>query len=267
MTGAILRFGRDCGARFLAIQGLDRAMALAAQAFTALLPLLVVYGALVPIGEGQDFATRMIDRLHLSGASARSVKEAFASRSETAGSVTAIGVLLLVISALAFTRGLQRLFEGAYRQDKLGLRGTVYGLQWLGFAIVLLTLRPLLVSGLHGVVEAIAVLGLAVLLWLATPFLLLGRRLEWQRLVAGSLLTTAGMTALGIGSEIWLPRSITSLSKQFGFIGISFALVSWLFAAASVLVACAAIGAVIDERRQAPAATETERAPGPALTL
>jgi membrane protein len=248
---ATLGFGRDCLGRFLAVQGLDRAMALAAQAFTTLLPLLVVYGALVPAPDGEDFAQRIVVHLDLKGASARSVEQAFASSSDTVGSVTAIGVVLLVISALSFTRGLQRLFEGAYRLEARGMRGTVNGLQWLGFMAILLTIRPLVLGFLHGVGATIAALALGVVLWVATPFLLLGKRLDWHRLVPGSLLTTAGMTALGIGSAIWLPRSITALSKQFGFIGISFALVSWLFAAASVLVASASIAAAIDERRQA----------------
>src|ERR1700759_1690648 len=134
---ATVRFGRDCVERFFSVQGLDRAMALAAQAFTTLLPLLVVYGALVPAPNGADFADRVVKQLDLKGASASSVHQAFASKSETVGSVTAIGIVLLVISGLSFTRGLQRLFEGAYRLDKLGLRGTVPGLEWLAFLAVL----------------------------------------------------------------------------------------------------------------------------------
>lgn len=248
--GATLGFGRDCLTRFFAVQGLDRAMALAAQAFVALLPLLVVYGALVPTPDGQDFAERIIDRLDLHGASARSVEEAFASSSTTASSVTAIGIVLLVISALSFTRGLQRLFEGAFRLPKLGMRGTGYGLQWLLVMVVLLSLRPLVLGFLHNVAAAIAVLGFGVLLWLATPYLLLGKRIAWPRLVPAALLTTVGMTIYSATSFIWLPRTIESLSEQFGFIGISFALVSWLFAAASVLVVSASVGAVIDERRR-----------------
>src|SRR4051812_32067631 len=210
-------------------------MALAAQAFTALLPLLVVYGALVPSPSGEDFAQRINDRLELTGSAARSVEQAFASRSDTVGSVTAIGIILLVISALSFTRGLQRLFERSYLLEARGMRGTVNGLQWLAFMVVLLTVRPLVLGFLHGVWATAAALAVGVVGWLATPFLLLGKRLPWRRLVPGALLTTVGMTLLGIGSAIWLPHSITSLSKQFGFIGISFALIGWLFAAASVL--------------------------------
>src|SRR5690242_2698919 len=113
-TGTTILFGRDCAERFFAVQGLDRAMALAAQAFTTLLPLLVVYGALVPAPDGADFADRVVAKLELKGAAATSVHQAFAAPSETASSVTALGIVLLVISGLSFTRGLQRLFEGTY---------------------------------------------------------------------------------------------------------------------------------------------------------
>jgi membrane protein len=245
-----LAFGRDCIERFFSVQGLDRAMALAAQAFTALLPLLVVYGALVPTPDGEDFAARVIDRLDLQGASARSVEEAFASSSTTASSVTAIGLLLLVISALSFTRGLQRLYEGAFRLPALGIKGTGYGLQWLFVMAAVLSVRPLVLGFLHNAAAAVAALGFGVLLWLATPYLLLGKRIAWPRLIPAALLTALGMTIYTATSFIWLPRSIESLSEQFGFIGISFALVGWLFAASSVLVASASIGAVIDARRQ-----------------
>lgn len=248
-VGPTILFARDCVERFFAVQGLDRAMALAAQAFTTLLPLLVVYGALVPTPGGAGFADRVVDRLDLKGAAAASVHQAFASQSDTAGSVTAIGIVLLVISGLSFTRGLQRFFEGVYGLDKRGMRGTASGLEWLVFLALLLAVRPVLFGFLHGLAAVIMELSLSAALWLATPFLLLGRRLEWRRLVPGALLTMTGMAGLGIAGAIYLPRTITSLSKQFGFIGISFALVSWLFAAGSVLVASASIAAVIDGRR------------------
>src|SRR3954447_21623603 len=170
-SSATIRFGGDCVERFFSVQGLDRAMALAAQAFTTLLPLLVVYGALVPAPDGSDFADRVIDRLELKGAAATSVHQAFASKSETVGSVTTIGIVLLVISGLSFTRGLQRLFEGTYGLEKMGVRGTINGLEWLGFLCVLLTVRPLLFGFLHGPAALVLELAVSALLWLATPFL------------------------------------------------------------------------------------------------
>jgi membrane protein len=251
LEGAV-GFGRDCFGRFIAVQGIDRAMALSAQAFTALLPLLVVYAAVVPQPSGEDFAARVIKKFGLEGASADSVRQAFAPENAVQSSVTALGVFLLIVSALSFTRGLQRLFEGAYRLPALGMRGTGYGLQWIGLVVVLVTLRPIAIDALHGVANAIATLSSGTLLWLATPYLLMGKRLAWRRLLPGAVLTAIAMSLLGVASLIWIPRTLDSLSSQFGFIGVAFAIVSWLFAAGCVLVGSASIGAVIDERRHAP---------------
>jgi membrane protein len=64
------------------------------------------------------------------------------------------------------------------------------------------------------------------------------------------VLTALGMTILGAGSVIYMPHAIASAAEQFGTIGVAFALVSWLFAAALVLTVTAAIGAVAMERRR-----------------
>ena len=102
---------RACIVRFADVQGVDRAMALGAQAFSALLPLLIVYGAVVPERDGRDFADRIIDRFDLHGTAARSLRQAIAPQGEVTQSISVFGVVLLVIAALAFTRALQRLMR------------------------------------------------------------------------------------------------------------------------------------------------------------
>ena len=67
--------------RFLELEGFDRAMALAGQAFAALLPLLIVISAVSPTS-GEDAASAIIDRLELSGQSAAVVQQAVAEPAE-----------------------------------------------------------------------------------------------------------------------------------------------------------------------------------------
>jgi membrane protein len=232
---------RACLVRFAEVQGVDRAMALGAQAFSALLPLLIVYGAVVPQRDGRDFADRIIDRFDLHGTAARSLRQAIAPQGEVTQSISVIGVLLLVVAALAFTRALQRLYEGAFGLPALGMRGTKYGLQWLLALIVLLTVRPF-VSG-----SVVVALALGAGFWLLTPLLLLGRRVAWRRLVPSAVFTTLLMSALGVVSAIWVPRSVASSADDFGAIGVAFAILGWLVAAGFVLVASATIGAVVQE--------------------
>jgi membrane protein len=76
---------------------------------------------------------------------------------------------------------------------------------------------------------------------------LLGRVIPWHHLLPQALLTSLGLTALGIASVIYMPRALGSAAAQFGFIGIAFALLSWFCAVAFVLVAAAALGATLVE--------------------
>jgi membrane protein len=238
-------FGRSVQ-RFFELEGFDRAMALAGQAFAALLPLLMVIGAVSP-ASGEDAASAIVDRLELTGQSAAVVQEAVAQPAEIQDGISALSFVILVISALAFTRALQRLYMRAWRLEKFGVRGNAWGLEWLAVLAVYLSLQPAIVGLFDGVVATTVSLACSAAMWLFTPWLLIGRRLPWQRLLPQALLTALGLTALGIASVIYMPRAVASAAAQFGFIGVAFALLSWLFAAALVLVVTASLGSTLVE--------------------
>jgi membrane protein len=247
---AVVDFGRAWLGRFVGVQGVDRAMALAALSFSALIPLLIVYSASVPRPDGEDFASELIDRFDLEGDAAASVREAFTATSSVTDSTSVFSLLLLIASALSFTRGLQRLYESVYGLPALGMRGTPAGLTWLVAVVAFLTVRPLL-SGLFDgepLLELCVSLALAAALWTWTPYLLLARRLPSRVLLPGAILAAIGNTGLALTSVIWLPRTITDSAAQYGAIGVAFALLGWLVAACFVLVISAAGGAVASER-------------------
>ena len=146
----VIDFGRDWLRRFVEVQGFDRAMAISAYAYTALFPLLIVYASLLPRADSEDFADVLIKEFELSGATASSVKQAFAPAGEVQSGVTLLGVGLLLISALSFSRGLQRLYELAYGLPALGMRNTPRGVLWLVFLVVLAGVRPIVTSPFGG---------------------------------------------------------------------------------------------------------------------
>jgi membrane protein len=248
LIAAPLQFGRDWLVRFIALQGFDRAVALAGQAFTALVPLLIVYSALVSQKTGRDFSDELVHIFGLKGAAATDLRKAFAPPTEVTSQVSALGAFLLITAALSFTRALQRLYQFAFDQPSLGWRAAKWGLIWLAVAVALVTLRPAALHEVHGAVLVVLSLGFAAAFWLVTPAVLLARRIPWYRLLPTALLTGFGMTALSICSAIWMPRSVAKSAQQFGVMGVAFALLSWLVAAGFVLVAAAAFGAVVDER-------------------
>jgi len=233
--------------RLVSVQVVDRGVALGALAFSALFPLMIVYGALVPVIDSRSFAAALIHRLHLKGTAADSVQAAVAPPQAVAGSVTALGVLLVLFSGLSLARALQRLYELCYRLPSVGVRGTPWHLLWILLLPLYLSLRPLVVSIGGPLWHLLGALLLGAFVWLATPYVLLGRRLSWQALLPGALLTGLSMTVFGFFSALYLPHTVSTSSSRYGAIGIAFALLSWLVLAGFVLVGSAAAGAVVHE--------------------
>lgn len=245
---------RACLDRLVRIQFVDRAIALGSLAFTALIPLMVIAAAYFPGSDG--IADALISRFHLKGSTADLIEEVFAQPEVTRGTFSAIGAILLVGSALSFTRALQRLYELAWRLETRGWKGTIAGLKWLLIVIAWVTVYSVLrrwFVDLTGQVGSlvIALAGGAVL-WLVTPYVLLGERVVWRRLIPSALVTSVGMTGLSIGSVVYMPDAIAESAARYGSIGIAIALVSWLVAAGFVLVVCAAVGAVLGGETDAP---------------
>ena len=236
-------------ARFVALEGFDRAMALAGQMFAALLPLLIVISAMSPAG-GQDLGGRITRLFHLKGSAQRSVEAAVAQPAAVQSAASLVGIVVLVFSALSFTRALQRLYERAWGLPSLGLRGNEYGLAWLIGFLCYLALHPLFGSSAPGLIGVVTSIALATGLWLVTPYILLARRLSWRILLPQAAVTALAFDALAVGSAVYMPHSVGVSANQFGAIGIAFALLSWLFLAGLVLVVAASVGAVIGEMRE-----------------
>jgi membrane protein len=230
--------------RLVSVQVVDRGVALGAQAFSAIFPLMIVYGAVVPFTDAHNFAAGLIKRLHLKGAAAQSVREAVAPPVTVAHGVTVLGFVLVLVSTLSLARALQRLYEFSYKLPAVGVRGTPWHLLWIGLLPIYISLRPLVAGIAGGLWHVVGSLLLGALMWLATPYVLLGRRIAWQRLLPGALLVGIGMTALSAVSLIYLPHSLSTSASRYGTIGIAFALLSWLILMGFVLVGTATGGAV-----------------------
>ncbi|HWK30250.1 MAG TPA: hypothetical protein VNS09_27020 [Solirubrobacter sp.] len=261
-----VEFALEWTRRFVAVQGVDRAMALGAQAYTALIPLLIVYASLLPRADSEDFADSLIKEFELRGATASTLKRAFAPAGEVESGVTALGIFMLVISALSFTRGMQRLYEGVFGLEKLGVKNTPRALLWLVVVTAFFGLRPLVLAPFSGTLEVVMTLALSVLIWLVTPYLMLGRRVSWKRLLPGAVLSALGIAGVGIWSVLWMPHTLASSASQFGLIGIGFALLTWLVAVAGVIVVTSTGGALIADRIEAARDRRAARRDAQAIT-
>lgn len=234
--------------RLVAIQAVDRGVALGALAFSALFPLMIVYAAFVPLADARNFSEHIVHQLNLSGSAAQSLRAAVAPPTAVQHSITVIGVLLVVFSTLSLARGLQRLYELSYGLTSQGMRGTPWHLLWIALIPVYLSLRPLVVELGSGWWRIVGSLLVGAVAWLITPYVLLGRRLEWRRLAPGAVLTGVSMTAFSGFSLVYLPHSVSASARKFGAIGVAFAMLSWLVIAGFVLTGSAAAGAVALEQ-------------------
>lgn len=249
---ALIDLGRRSFARFIEMDGVDRSMGLAAQSFTALFPLLIVVAAIFQSGDSTSLGDEIVKRFHLTGDAAVAAERAFPQSGSVTESITGISILLLLITALSFTRAMQRMYEHAWRLEARGVRDTPYGLAWLALLSVFAVVSVALAGHLPGWLGLPASLVGGIGLWVVTPWVILGRRVAWRRLLPQAVLTAAGMAGLRGVSAIYMPRAVASASDQFGTIGFAFTLVSWLFSAAIVLMVAAALGACIAEGPEEP---------------
>jgi membrane protein len=237
-----------CLRRFVEIEGTQHAAVLAAQAFTSLIPFLVVAAAVGPSDD--DLSERIVDRFGLEGASARSVGSLFADSGEVEGALTWFSVIILVLATLSFSRAMQRMFQRAYGQEPGGIADAPLGLVWLAAAALWIAI----VSPLRQTLEDVGGVGFAVvlatatgaLLWLWTPLILL-RGGNWRRLVPGALISGVLGALLGVASGIYVPILMNWSAERYGLIGVVFTLQSWLLVFAFVIVIGAVVGAVVTE--------------------
>ncbi|MGZ8741784.1 MAG: YhjD/YihY/BrkB family envelope integrity protein [Nocardioides sp.] len=225
-------------------------MVLASQAFTALIPLLMVVSAVLPAGSGTAVSDSVIRRFGLSGDAARSVEIVFAHTDDV--SVGVGSLLLLVFSGVSLTRRLQRMYLQAWGLDPIpGMRGSVnaaMGLAALLVELVLLYLIRTLVRtlpfdwALEIPLSAVA----SLVLWTSIPYLLLDRRLAWQRLLPSGALAGTAASIYGVATAIYMPPLMESYSDRYGLFGVTIAIVGWLLCVCLIVVAAVIIAAEFD---------------------
>ena len=256
-----------CAETFMELRGVDRAMVLASQAFTALIPLLILVGAVLPAGNSSTVADAVIRRFGLDGQAADAVEAVFA-RPDT-GSVGVFSLLLLLISGISLTRRLQLMYVQAWRLPPLrGVRGSfnaAMGLTVLLVELALLYLVRTLVRELpfDWAIQVPLSWLAGMLLWTTIPWLLMDRRIGWRRLVPGGALTAVMASVYGVVTTLYMPPLMTSYSVRYGLFGVTIALVGWLLCVCLILISVTIVAAEAD-RSSAPWAVRLRELVDPA---
>lgn len=246
-------FPAQCFRSFTSLGGLDRAMIIASQAFTTLIPLLLIISTFLPIDDPDAVSEGMIRRLGLSGEAADVVEEVFGNADP--GSVGVLSILLLLFSGVSFTKRLQRMYLHAWQVPTAPGAG---GATHASLGLVALIIEITLLSQLRTTVPTLAfdwaltlVSAVAsMVLWTSIPWLLLGRRTAWRRLVPGGVLTGTVVTVYGAATTFYMPRMIESYSQRYGLFGVTVALIGWLLCISVIVVAATAVATQLDRAPQ-----------------
>jgi uncharacterized BrkB/YihY/UPF0761 family membrane protein len=237
--------------RFQRIAGFDRAIALASSAFTALIPLAILAGAFLPHVDATQTAHKIIARYGLTGGGAQAVKDVLEPASGTNTDVSLLGLFLLVIATLSFSRGAQRLFEQTWELKPLSVRNTVNDLIWIAGLVCYLSvswwIHDLLDIGRVQVPSNLVVLPVtgAFLAW--SGWILSARRIQPRSLVPFAVFGSLLMAACFVGAAIYVPHLFSVYASRYGVIGAVLAMISALFAIMLVLVGSAATGREVSE--------------------
>jgi len=232
--------------RFQRIAGFDRAIALASSALTGLLPMALIFGAVIGRARGSDVADWIVERYDLSGGGAQAVEEAFAPADGTETSVGLIGALFLLLAALSFTRTVQRLFEQTWELKPLGIRNSANGLRWLlalfAYAAAVAAVHAILDGGRLGLGAALLVVPLtgALLIWGGHQ--LTAKRIDWHHLVPFGVIAGVLSGVYSVGASLYVPHQFSSFADRYGVIGAVLAIISTLFSLMVVIVVSAAAG-------------------------
>src|SRR5215218_7202264 len=238
--------------RLVEVRFLDRSVILAAQAFSAILPLFIVVATISPKPGGDSPGAFMARRLGLAAQDVSSLQSVVAPPPSARASIGVVGVVLTLLTATSFARALQRSYELAWRLPRTGLRAAWRPLALvIGLAVYveLLFLFGRLVRGVPAgtLVEDLVTFAGAWAIWTGAGWILLAGRVRPRLVAAGGLLTAVGFAVLRRLAALYLPSLVASNQQQFGFLGVAFTLFSWLSTCALVIVVATVIGAVLAE--------------------
>lgn len=226
--------------RFFALEILDRAFGLAAQAFVALLPLVIVIVSSIFADGPEAIANSIGDRFGLDQAARGAIRMLF-SDSGGERAISWMAIAITALSAFSLARRLARVYALIFEVPPLKGSQTWRGLVWVLLQLALFLSASLLRDVRRDSGLALAVLATVTLLavWFGADMagLKLLVPVVPTRLIAASAVTsTIGRFGIAIWAALYMPTSLTNQADQFGPIGVTFAIFTYLLAGVLVYV-------------------------------
>jgi membrane protein len=240
------------------------ALVLAAQQLMCTIPLLVVLSAIHPAYGSANFGAQLGRYLGLSTSATHELKAVFARDAQVRSAATTVGLILLALFTLGAAQAHERVYELAWRLDARSTSAWHRRIRWVaalvGYVALLATAGRLLgTRSPRGPFIAVFVPVTVLFYWWSQRTVLAGR-IPSRSLVPGALLIAAGATGLLALSPVLVSGQVTSSVREFGAIGVTFVLATWLLILSTLVVIGAVAGAAITVHRQhtPPAGTTTK---------
>jgi uncharacterized BrkB/YihY/UPF0761 family membrane protein len=224
--------------------------------FLSVGPLLLAAAGLLHVA-GDDtnvLARHFIDHHHLTGDTARIVRETFGTVANNALAASVVAVIGFVLWGVSVGQIYQDFYARAWR---IHVRTVA---DQARFAIWFLVLSGLLGvffvvagdlkrSGWAAVVPAWLLVSTGFWLW--TPRYLLHKTIGLRALLPGALLATIVLGGATATSPFFLGPTLNADGRRFGSFGVVLALIAWGYVLATISLVCAVFSPVWRESREA----------------
>ncbi|MFE3638370.1 YhjD/YihY/BrkB family envelope integrity protein [Streptomyces sp. NPDC059168] len=235
--------------RMVSVNIFDSGTRLAAQCFLTAVPLLFVVAAYAPSSVRRQLAESVRAVFGLTGQANAELVKVFEPTSGNLREATGIvGGLMVLLSATAVSRAMQRLCKRAWEIPRAGTRIAPWRwLAWLALWLGVLVLQGPVRDG-FGVGVWLGVpftLLTQVGLWWWTQHLLLGGLVGWKPLLPGAVLTAIVLTVLAMTARLYMPRALNRALAEYGAAGSVFVLLSWLIVVCVAGAVSISVGAVV----------------------
>jgi membrane protein len=241
--GRILTHSAAAGIR---IDIFDRSMTIAAQFFSSIFPILILFATWADAGNTR----RVADAVEMPAESRSVLSDAVEGASGAAFGVA--GTLIVLVSATSLSRALTRALAVTWNlpRPKSSLRSAW---RWMA-AVLVLALSLILVRALSGLAGEIppphlwrwaVALACDFAVALFVPWVLLSGVVRLRLLAPAALTFALVMLAVRPALSAWLPRALDESADRYGSIGVAFTYLASLYATSFCFLAASVVGQVI----------------------
>ena len=235
-------------ADFRRLEAFDRAMALGAQLFTSVVPILIMMSVWV----GESASERFAEAIEMSAAAEEVLDQALDESGGTAFGV--FGSLFVLISATSLSRAITRAMATIWwlPRPKTHLRSS-----WRWVAVVIaLALSVVAARALARYTDPIpprdiwtivVTFLLDIVVTVFVPWLLLAGQVEVRRLVPAAILFAVVLVPMRLTGATFLPRALEESADRYGTIGVAFTYLAWLYVVSLLYLGTAVLGHVLAE--------------------